>query len=46
MKGLKRTRLANSVYDAGWAAFARMLHYKAARYGRTCVTVDRFPVSS
>lgn len=40
--GLGRTRLAKSVHDAGWASFAGMLEYKAARYGRTFARVDRF----
>ncbi|HEX8345013.1 MAG TPA: transposase [Actinoplanes sp.] len=40
--GLGRTRLANSVHDAGWASFTGMLEYKAARYGRTFARVDRF----
>ncbi|MFC5001979.1 RNA-guided endonuclease InsQ/TnpB family protein [Dactylosporangium cerinum] len=40
--GLGRTRLAKSVYDAGWAAFTGMLEYKAARYGRTFARVDRW----
>ncbi|MER7443874.1 RNA-guided endonuclease InsQ/TnpB family protein [Micromonospora avicenniae] len=40
--GLGRTRLAKSVYDAGWASFTGMLEYKAARYGRTFARVDRW----
>ncbi|MCX5286150.1 RNA-guided endonuclease TnpB family protein [Streptomyces sp. NBC_00198] len=44
--GLARTRLAKSVHDAGWASFISMLKYKAARYGRTLVTIDRFTPTS
>ena len=44
--GLGRTRLAKSVHDAGWAAFTRMLEYKAARYGRTFAKIDRFAPTS
>ncbi|MFO7285195.1 MAG: RNA-guided endonuclease TnpB family protein [Thermobifida fusca] len=46
VKGLARTRLAKSVHDAGWAQFVSMLEYKAARYGRTFVRVDRWLPSS
>lgn len=46
VKGLGRTRLAKSVHDAGWSAFVNMLEYKAARYGRTFIKVDRFLASS
>ncbi len=46
MKGLGRTRLARSVYDAGSAAFVAMLEYKAAKYGRTFHRVGRFEPTS
>jgi putative transposase len=44
--GLSRTRLAKSVYDAGWAGFVAMLEYKAARYGRTFARTGRFEPTS
>ncbi|QKV67934.1 MULTISPECIES: RNA-guided endonuclease InsQ/TnpB family protein [Streptomyces] len=41
-----RTRLAKSVYDAGWSAFVGMLEYKAVKHGRTFAKVGRaFPSS-
>lgn len=46
MKGLARTRLAESVHDAGWSAFVSMLEYKAARYGRTFIRIGRFEPTS
>lgn len=46
VKGLARTRLAKSVYDAGWSTFVQMLEYKAVRYGRTFGKVDRWLPSS
>ena len=44
--GLGRTRLAKSVYDAGWSRFVHMLEYKAARYGREFGKVDRWAPTS
>ncbi|MGI5451783.1 RNA-guided endonuclease InsQ/TnpB family protein [Streptomyces sp. CA-249302] len=46
IKGLARTRLAKSVHDAGWSTFVDMLAYKAQRYGRTFVKIDRFEPTS
>lgn len=42
VRGLARTRLAKSVHDAGWSAFVSMLEYRATRYGRRFVRVDRW----
>lgn len=44
--GLARTRLAKSIYDAGWSQFVAMLGYKAARAGRTFAKIDRFAPTS
>ena len=46
LKGLARTRLGKSMHDAGWGQFVAMLEYKAARYGRTLVKIDRWFPSS
>ena len=42
VSGLARTRLAKSVHDASWGEFRRQLEYKAARYGRQLVVIDRW----
>ncbi|MET8630462.1 RNA-guided endonuclease TnpB family protein [Kitasatospora sp. NPDC004669] len=46
VKGLARTRMAKSVYDAGWSAFVTMLEYKAGRYGRAFQRIGRFEPTS
>ncbi|MEO3863368.1 RNA-guided endonuclease TnpB family protein [Acrocarpospora sp. B8E8] len=46
VRGLARGRLANSVNDASWGAFRTLLGGKAARYGRTFISVDRWFPSS
>ena len=46
VKGLARTRLAKSVYDAGWSAFVSMLEYKARLYGRELTRIGRFGPTS
>src|SRR5215471_6629310 len=46
VRALGRTRLAKSVHDAGWGAFAAMLEYKARLYGRKFHRIGRFePIS-
>jgi|SRR6266566_818563 putative transposase len=42
VKGLGRTHMAKSIYDAGWSAFVRMLEYKAQRYERSFYRIGRF----
>jgi IS605 OrfB family transposase len=39
---LGRTRMAKSVYDAGWSIFRGMLRYKASRHGVKYAEVDEF----
>ena len=46
VKALARTRLAKSIYDAGWSAFVRMLEYKALLYGREFRRIGRFEPTS
>jgi putative transposase len=44
--GLARTRLAKSVYDAGWAQLLRLMEEKAQYYGRTFARIGRFEPTS
>jgi putative transposase len=44
--GLGRTRLAKSVYDAGWATFIRLLGEKAAQHGRRVIKAGRWEPTS
>jgi putative transposase len=44
--GLARTRLANSVHDAGWATLVRLLEEKAAQHGRQVVKIGRWEPTS
>ncbi|MCX5362961.1 transposase [Streptomyces sp. NBC_00124] len=46
VSGLARTKLAKSVYDAGWSTFVNMLKYKCERHGRMFVQIDRFEPTS
>ena len=46
VSGLARTRLAKSVHDASWGEFRRQLEYKAARYGRQLIVIDRWSPTS
>jgi len=44
--GLARTRLAKSVYDAGWAQLLRLIGEKAGQHGRTFHRIGRFTPTS
>jgi putative transposase len=46
VNGLARTRLAKSVYDAGWSQLLRLLAEKADYHGRTFRQIGRFVPSS
>jgi len=39
---VKNRRLSRSISDAGWRRFRTMLEYKAGKWGRTLVVIDRF----
>ena len=39
-------KLAKAIADCGWGTFRRMLEYKAARYGRHLIVIDRWYPSS
>ncbi len=43
---VKHPTLAKAIHDVGWGAFVRLLEYKATRYGRTLVKIDRWYPSS
>ncbi|WP_182907938.1 RNA-guided endonuclease TnpB family protein [Microbispora sp. H13382] len=47
IKGMVRNRcLARAISDAGWGEFRRQLEYKAQRFGRHLVVIDRWFPSS
>jgi putative transposase len=46
VSGLARTRLAKSVYDAGWAQLLRLTGEKAEQYGRGFHRIGRFVPTS
>ena len=43
---VRNRRLAKAIADCGWGTFRRMLEYKAARYGRHLIVIDRWYPSS
>jgi putative transposase len=47
VKNMARNRsLAKAISDCGWGAFRRQVEYKAARYGRHLIVIDRWCPSS
>jgi putative transposase len=42
----KHPTLAKAIHDVGWGEFLRLLTYKAAWYGRTLISIDRWEPSS
>jgi putative transposase len=43
---VRNRRLAKAISDCGWGEFRRQLEYKAARYGRRLIVIDRWYPSS
>jgi putative transposase len=43
---VKHPTLAKAIHDVGWGEFVHMLEYKAAWYGRTLVSIDKWYPSS
>ena len=43
---VRNRRLARAIADCGWGTFRAMLEYKAARYGRRVIVIDRWYPSS
>ena len=43
---MKNHHIARSIADASWSEFVSMLRYKAERYGRRIIFVDRYYPSS
>jgi putative transposase len=43
---VRNRKLARAISDCGWGEFRRMTEYKAARYGRHVIVIDRWYPSS
>jgi putative transposase len=43
---VRNRRLAKAISDCGWGEFRRQLEYKAAKYGRYLIVIDRWYPSS